>query len=542
MRRPLPRWAVPALCIALALACWLSGRLDPPGLTWDEAYYYPTFLDVRAWCALLLESPGRALSAEGIRAGWERISELPPAVKWLGALSLSPEPSGPATLAWMRVVPAMLFAGTLLLVASVARRLGGPVAAVAAVLLYALHPHVWGHAQFAATETPFAFVNMLALRAALDVPRGRRARVLLVLAVGLALATKVNALVLCVAVVSWLVASRAFARGRLARPLPGAVPALLGLAAAPVVAFAIWPWMWAEPVAHAEGYARFIAEHSHQGLWFLGRKWNFDGPLAPVWAPAVLFLATAPLAWLAAVIAGLGAVTLRWLRRRRIRSGELLLALAALGPLAASSLPGSPKYDGVRLFVPMYAPLCVLAAVGVARAMRYGRCGPDGRDGRGGIARWALAAVAAVAALTVAERAVSDTGSRRPLSFYNLAVEAASRSARAFPFERTYWCEAIDGDVIAYLNRELPPGARVRPMALQTDIFPILQKWGVLRADLVFGAPPPYDAHLLQNRRGLWGRSETWIAEQRVPLKSWYALRDGREPLVILADGRPPGQ
>lgn len=512
------------LWLAGFLTAWLLAlpQWRGPGLTWDEAYYYPTFVSVRGWTGLLVSSPGTALSAEGIAAGWAQIAELPPVVKWLGAASLTFGGDGWSDLAAMRLVSAAAFGAALVLLRLIALRLLPRRWAWLPVAIYALHPHVVGHAQIAATETVFAAVNLLVLWAALKLGESHRSRALLAVCLGLALATKVNGIVLVAIVAFWLLTRNLIAARR--NRLPGTPEAMaLGwLLLAPCVAFAIWPWMWSSPVDHLQGYGRFINTHGHQPIWFLGRKCNYGPDRVTFLYPLVMLHLATPVALLLLTWTGLATGLTRLVQRRRMSPGPYLTALLFLGPLVAASLPGTPKYDSIRLFFPILAPAALLAAIGLHWLSR-------------GLRRQEPIRRAAFATLILAAPLQLPT-----IDYYNLPTRWASAGATVFPFEETWWGNALDRRALEGLNEKLPPGARVKTLALQPDALTIYRDWGLLRDDIVIDGPPPYDAHLMQNRRGFWGNSEWLIFSQREPLATWGKGAVG-EPLIYLFDGRPPG-
>lgn len=508
----------PALFLVLlpAIALWLTAHpmLGGPGLTWDEAYYYPAYRDAARWV-----SSGGAI---GITAGWEEINELPPVTKWFGAATFLLPGEGWNRLAAMRVFPALLFGLTLLFLWLSARRLVPRNWAWLAPALYAAHPVITGHAQLAASETVFCCVMSLNLWLILrGSERTLVGAIALAVALGLALATKVNGLILVVAVSSALLGGRLLNRRRPTGFLKREGRSLLVIAVlAPVVALAVWPWMWEETGARLAGYWRFIAEHSHQGTWFAGQRWNFGGPPAPLYYPFAMAHLMTPLALLAIFWAGAGGILWRAIARLRLPRRELVLLLFLLGPLSASSLPSSPKYDGVRLFLPMFAPALLLAIRGCwILWVRFRRRRP--------LPLWVGAAAVVVSA------------GFPSIDFYNLA--ARSFPSNPSPWETTYWVNGLDVQCAADLNTQLKREARVKTLALQPLVVEILTSWGVLRGDIIWNGEPPYDYHLVQNRRGFWGNAEWSIFVMREPLAVWGKGATG-EPLMYLYDGRPPGE
>jgi 4-amino-4-deoxy-L-arabinose transferase-like glycosyltransferase len=514
-----------ACAVFAAMLAWGSAR--PPGLSWDEAYYYPTFLDVSAWFGALLRDPIGALSSDGISAGWARIHELPPLVKILGAISILPQPSGPTTLAWMRVVPAAAFALTAGLLVALGGRFGSRRAGLLAAVLYVLHPHFAGNAQLAATEAVYVAVQMLAVWCALGDLSKLRTRLALAVVVGLALATKANALILVVGLAVWLLARETFRRGRPTPPRRAHLLALLTmLVVAPLVAFAIWPWMWHDTVARISEYARFVTQHAAYGVWYLGELRDpITNPVPPTY-PWVMTLVLSPVLWLSLALPGalLGAWAV-W-RRKRMRADRFLLALLAGGALLAASLPSTPRYDGLRLFLPAFAPLVLFAAGALDGALRRKL-----RIRAGHIS--AFAGVLAFEAFLLFAPPF-------PLGYFNAPTLVLAEQGELFPFERTLWGEAVDAEVLAGLNTLLPPGGRLKTLALQEDAFRIEQRWGNLRSDIVVDGDPPYDFHIIQDRKGFWRRAEWTIVSTRAPIAVWHPAAGGELGLVRIYDGSPP--
>lgn len=523
------------------LATWLTAWPafpGAPGLTWDETYYYPTFQDVSQWGALALRDPAAALSEEGIRAGWQQIDELPPVVKWIGAffVSLPGEERGWIPLIILRLYPALALGVTTALLILIGRRLLSGWWPLLVPAVYLLHPRIWGHGQVAATESVFALITVATLWVALHDLNRWKWRILLVLLCGVALATKVNGLILMAALVGWLLFRPLFQRRR-TRFGPGwKADILLALALVlfpPFLALLIWPWMWHDTVGRITAYFVFIRDHAHQGLWYFGRRWNFNAPLVPPSYPFVITHLVTPVALLLAFWVALLAGMARFLAQRRMHPGRLLVVLFVLGPFCASSLPGAPKYDGIRLFLPLFAPAAVLLCLGLRDATLWWRFA------LGRPRRWSR--VLAGPGLLLLLLLLWDATFRPKLDYYNGVARWMARSETIFPFEQTYWLNALDARALEDLNELLPPGARIKTRAFHGETLPLLQRWGLLDGSFdVSGDSPPFDAHLIQNRRGFWGNADWTIWQERAPITSWGKGPTG-EGLILLYDGRPPG-
>lgn len=515
---------------------------NAPGMTWDEVFYYQPFQDVASWIRLFFSDPGLALSHEGVVLGWEKIHELPPLLKWLGGVAVLLSPGGVHDLTALRVIPALAFGLTLALIFLISKKVVGEQGATISVFLYLLMPRMTGHAQIAATETVFTAVTLLVFWVATHDLSKWHWKVLLAVVVGLALATKVNGIILLLVIVFWLLTRGVF-NGVLCRQAiwqkykHDLLTVGLICCIAPVVAFAIWPWMWHDTAARLGEYYHFISEHLHQGLWYFGERMNFPPgivPPAPASYPLVItHLVTPVYILLLFWVAVLGGVY-RLAQTRRMRPIPYLCTLLVLAPILASSLPGSPKYDGIRLFHPIFAPAVILIGIGWVWIYVY----ITRKTGRKKYSK--ITKGVAFSRLFVLCALLSIASRRATVDSYNFIGENLSRKEQAFPFEQTYWGNALTFSVVEDLNKELSQGARVKPLALQGGLFEILQEWGLLRSDIVFDGPAPYDYHLIQNRKGFWGKAEWSIHNGRLSLNEW-GKGVGGEPLIFLYDGRPPG-
>jgi len=392
-----PRLVALALGLVTVLLLALGHR--EVGYARDEGFYFSASRSYAAWLGDLAREPGRALGREGRDRRFRENHEHPALLKLAAGASarmfahapvagtedselvdrggvLPVMPEGAA----MRL-PAQVLAGLgVALLYLVAAAWGGTWAGLLAAGGFILLPHVWFHAGLHAFDVPVA-VAMLAVvlmwrRALVE----RRAGVLVGVVLGLAIAVKHNALFLgpllalhyygCLVLGRWRDGHR-IARGQLL-PLPLVSMAVL----APLVAFALWPWLWSEPFARVLEYFEFHRQHAYYNMEFLGR--NYNQPPMPVSYPAVMTWATVPAALL--VLAAIGAVlSIRGDTKRRreepvlgtfarplpdpwCRHDGLLFAGLALFPLVLISLPSTPIFGGTKHWITAYPFFALLAA------------------------------------------------------------------------------------------------------------------------------------------------------------------------------------
>jgi hypothetical protein len=220
-------------------------------------------------------------------------------------------------------------------------------------------------------------------------------------------------------------------------------------------------------------------------------------------------LVTVPLPILLFSIVGLArtAVHCRWEYR-----GILFTAYAVV-VLVYASLPGSPKYDGTRLFFSLLPMLAILTGGGADSLVGIF---PFDRKIRGSLSVRHI--VTAVFFAIVAGNGVWAIARIHPheLSYFNFLTGGLKGAESRF--ETSYWGESLNEEVIAYLNTLLY-GARVRPLAMHELCLIHLQEWGMLRADLRFDTAAPFRDHdyfLLHVRKGFFGPIE-WYLYDRTP-------------------------
>jgi hypothetical protein len=264
------------------------------------------------------------------------------------------------------------------------RRVGGPLAGLAALLLLALCPTFYGPMFMNPKDAPFAVamvILMLGLvRLAEEYPSPSPRTILIVgLGAGLSIGSRIlGGLALVYAMVGFapLFLEEIHAHGprealrRFLHVAHGLLPSLiLGY----LIMGLIWPWSIMEP----GNPFRALNYFSH----FFEKPWKemFDGALVSVpdmpWSYLpTLFALQLPEVLLGLLIAGIvGAAVSLWrsdvsARRKTIL---LMLTLAATLPLVIAMLKRPALYNGIRHFIFVIPPMAVLAGAAFAWGMNW---------------------------------------------------------------------------------------------------------------------------------------------------------------------------
>jgi hypothetical protein len=322
-----------------------------------------------------------------------------------------------------------------------ARRLGGPIAGLAALTLLAACPLYYGHMFMNAKDAPFAtamVVLLLGMVRAFDEYPAPSARTMVLAGVGLGIAFGSRILAGVAAPVGFaalalIVVADGHAAGwraaaqRLGQFISRMWPALpLGY----LIMGLLWPWSVLKPLNPI-----YAAEYFDT---FFEKPWRemYEGRLISVpdmpasYLPH-LFLLKLPEIMLALGAVGLiGALIAAAIRRAPInrRAGLLAVALAAVFPVALALITRPALYNGLRHFVfvvPAFATLGGLAAGWLAeRAAVHGK-----------------AAIAALAAIVIAGVSLPVIGMARlhpyEYTFFN-AVAGGVRGAQK-DYMLDYW-------------------------------------------------------------------------------------------------------
>jgi 4-amino-4-deoxy-L-arabinose transferase-like glycosyltransferase len=350
-----------------------------------------------------------------------------------------------------RVGPLILSAASVVVLSRWLAHTHGPAAGTAAGLALIGMPRWFAHSRYAALDGPMAAMWLLTVAACWKGLRDRRWAIAAGVVFGLALATKLNAFFIPFGLGLWALLAhhellldrwRELTEGRWRQAL-GSPPGrmlIAGALLAPLVFFATWPWLWTDTIAHLAGYVDKHLTHTHILTHYLGTTYR----TAPWHYPLVMTAATVPLTILG--LTGVG-LTRTWREADpRRRSMAILLTANAAVPVAVLML-GTPKYDGVRLFLPTFPFLAGLAGIGFATLL-------DGAHRRLRETRVSVPALAGAGLVLVAAPGAHAYATMDPYedSYYNAAMGGPS-GALAAGMEIEVWGQS-DRDLVPWLNEQ----------------------------------------------------------------------------------------
>src|SRR3712207_1217467 len=314
------------------------------GITWDEPNYFTSSYHYLSWFGHIAAEPSDWWAS--IDRYWEQSHEAPPFFKlWAGLFA------GGAALLFgaedltllgdaYRMSSYALFLLSTYAAFRFVRSEFGAAAAWGTALSMPLIPALFGFARLGQLDGAVASMYLLAALALyrMLVYGVRRRTVVPGGGLGLAFATKLNALPLGPAGLLWTIPHRRD-KGSFARLFASAC---VGAA----VFFALWPWLWRDPVGRTWEFLTWSAGlQDERFTYYLGESWAG----APFHYPLAALVALVPLAVAAAGV--LGVVRL-FGEARNPAAGWVLLNLTLVVAVAGSGLV--PIYGGPRQFLPAF--------------------------------------------------------------------------------------------------------------------------------------------------------------------------------------------
>ncbi len=248
---------------------------------------------------------------------------------------------------------------------------GSRLLALAAMLLFLLHPRLYAHSFFNSKDIPFLVMFVIALYLTHRAFRRDKvsAFVLLGVGVGLLVNLRIMGVVLLAAVPALRALDFALASGWAERKRILLTTGGFAFAGALTV-YALLPYLWGDPIGRAAEWWTTLSNHPNVvSELFRGTLYHSDGfpvEYLPVW-----FSITSPPFALLLGAVGAASVLVHAARapRNALRSGRLRFALLLVAcfalPVLAVMLPGGNIYNGWRQTYFLWAPFALLSALGL---------------------------------------------------------------------------------------------------------------------------------------------------------------------------------
>ena len=478
----------------------LLGTSRDFGMVWDEGWAIEARETLGGWFSWLWDGRGRpprlqAFSRTSLEHFWPFSKEIPnthpPGHVLLILAGWWPSHGVLGPLEASRLGPIALNSlGTSAVYFYLARR-RGRLAGLAGASALILMPRSFALAHYAHCDMPLSVLWLFTQMAFLRGLESARWKVAFGVFLGLSVLTKFTGVfafgppLVWVALYEWSPRLRPtlYPSGQKGPRPPGRLAGtwalLVGGIVALLVIYAFQPPWWADPV---DGVRRFLtASLGRQRViplptYYLGRTYDFALP----WHNTiVLTVATTPVLML-----GLGLLGAGWsLRRARSEPWAVLWVLSWLILLIVRALPNAPGHDGIRLFLPSFASLAVLAGLGVgAIAGRF----------RG---RWSF--VAPVLGLAMTGEAVAEIARVYPYtdSYYSATVGGLPGAER-LGFELTYFWEVLGPEFRKWLAER----ARRGPVEVRFQGRPVVvdyaRKWNEWPPDVKIAGDDPTEKPL----------------------------------------------
>jgi len=422
---------VVAVVATLASASTLAPEVGGPGITCDELCSVGQ--GKRLVTAIRQQGPA-FYSFDNIRRNFPWSPDGPPFHPPLGAFILGcshhvfdPAPGAPWVISVVaaRFAPALAFGLIVLLVGLATMRIEGPGAATVAAASVALVPRVFGHSHIAALDTLISLFFVAAILAVIEADsRAGRARYFALAGVvwGLAMLTKLHGVLLAPPVIAWVVWRM---RRNSVRPL------LAWGASGVATLYAGWPWLWLAPIGNLRQFLATGTDRQAIHVFYAGRVW--DDVQVPWHYPAVMFAVALPVGLLILGVLGIW----RYRHSDKSKPGYVLLMGTIVFLLAVFSWPGTPVYDGARLFLmvfPIWAVSVGLGAKWIVDHQVLRRFSPSTRW-------WGVGLLVACQGVGLILYHPCH------LSHYSLLAGGAM-GAQSLGFEATYWGDSVTEEVL----------------------------------------------------------------------------------------------
>ena len=277
-----------------------------------------------------------------------------------------------------------------------------------------------------------------------------------------------------------------------------------------VILFAFNPCWWNSPVSGVERFLRSNLTRARTipiPVLFLRQIYQTPSQSLPWYNTLVWTVLVTPVGFLILSMIGAGRAKIdfvrRWIKPRADHTSVDSFAVLALMHwgfmLLLRAMPHTPGHDGVRLFLPAFGMLAIVAGYGATQVLIWSKSW-----GRGIIAASCLEGLLSVSLLMPT-----------PLAYFSPLVGGLP-GATALGMEPTYFWDGMSDDAIRWLNQNTTPGRSVR-FATYPPTWQYLRETGQLTAPLWPFVRERPQWFVLQNRSSAWSPADRARFEKTRP-------------------------
>jgi len=458
------------------------------GITWDEPIHISYILHQVDW----LNSP-HPFSENTIKNIW-CFEAHPPLVKYVISVGLLLLHKSVGILYASRIPMCLLFSLLITAVYFFSLRYYDIHAAIFSSLALFLMPRVFAHGHFAVYDIPIALAWFVVCWAFIKGTSSLKWSIFVGLISGLALLTKENSVFLIIPLLFW---------GQIYRRKFYWRNTLFILLLSPIVLIALWQGLWYDPFSNIIKFYMYHVKHNPVNVFYLGK--TYGAQIAPWHYPFILLATTVPPATLLLSTYGVQ-IYIRKHFKDKI-SGMVVINILFL--LILMSLPIAQKYDGIRLFMPIFPFLAVLAGIGFSelykRISTYAKTHKFLANG--------LYILLLPALITLVRIHPYQT------SYYNMFI-GGIRGAHKLGMETTYWGDCITEKTMEFINNNTQENGRVIFYPVGSFVPRYYKEMGLLRKDIKIAGigDEDFDYLILLSRQGMFNDKVWEIYKHRLPV------------------------
>jgi len=483
-----------ALIISVCFCGIIFFTLSDYGITWDEGVYFHVGISYFNW----LKNP----SLKNIDAYWAINKEHPPLPKLLGGITnfLFHEKLkilNSISSFRLSILP-FVFLSTYFLFLFAYELLDYRIAFITTALFFFL-PRIFFHSHLGGMDYPITSLWLVVIYSYWKAMKDPKWIIVSSMLLGFALLAKINSFLIYIPLLFYWVLThhgqlKCIMRGKSwlkCRESTQIFHKIFPLFIIPPIIFiAFWPWLWKDTFQRVTEYLSFHMHHAIVYVYYLGTQY----PIAPWHYPWVLTFLTVPLIILAPFFIGLVSIIFR------PNKTNIFLLLNAFLPLIMISFPSVPKYDGVRLFLPAFPFICMIAGMGLNQIFLLSK--------KIKMEKLFYLGFMVMFLLTI----YSSIFKIHPYqsSYFNEVIGGVDGAAKK-GFELEYWGNAYIG-ALKWLNAQ--PGktfwvymADLEPTAMRA--FQLYKENGLLKKSIKFGNKDNSDYLILLIRQGFFNE-EMW--------------------------------